>query len=231
MSPGKWNSRVGRQTLIATQGVPRSPSCVCASLPIPDRVRAALVLTCTVGCSGFPSSEGISVLDTCLPTKCLTSYYFDDTRNNVMKKRVAQFSALGQEDRLQIFRMLVRAGPEGNCVDEIKRRFKIPGSTLSHHLDALTRCGLLNARPTGRFIYYAINWRETANLIHFLTEDCCADMYTKLAEGSTQVVPSSSKNNQTPCCVARGTARRTRPAAGLTRTEGTSAIYAEKLTS
>ena len=107
-----------------------------------------------------------------------------------MTKRVRQFSALGQEDRLQIFRMLVRAGPEGNCVDEIKRRFKMPGSTLSHHLDALARCGLLSARRSGRFIYYSINWRETANLIRFLTEDCCADMHTKLAEaGSNPLVP------------------------------------------
>jgi DNA-binding transcriptional ArsR family regulator len=45
----------------------------------------------------------------------------------------------------------VRAGPQGNCVDEIKRRLKMPGSTLSHHLDALTRSGLLAARRSGRF--------------------------------------------------------------------------------
>ena len=91
-----------------------------------------------------------------------------------MNRRVELFSALGQADRLEIFRLLVRAGPEGNCVDDIKRRLKMPGSTLSHHLDALTRPGLLTARRFGRFIYYAVNWRETANLIRFLTEDCCA---------------------------------------------------------
>jgi len=45
----------------------------------------------------------------------------------------------------------VRAGPQGNCVDEIKRRLKMPGSTLSHHLDGLTRSGLLAARRSGRF--------------------------------------------------------------------------------
>jgi hypothetical protein len=37
-------------------------------------------------------------------------------------RRVEQFSALGQKDRLAIFRLLVRAGPQGNCVDDIKRR-------------------------------------------------------------------------------------------------------------
>jgi ArsR family transcriptional regulator len=98
-----------------------------------------------------------------------------------MNGRVQQFSALGQEDRLKIFRLLVRAGPPGNCVDDIKRRLKMPGSTLSHHLDALTRSRLLTARRAGRFIFYAVNWSETAGLIRFLTEDCCAEMHMKLA--------------------------------------------------
>ena len=106
----------------------------------------------------------------------LRTQYFDDTRNIGMKKRVEQFAALGQQDRLEIFRLLVRAGLEGKCVDEIKRRLKMPGSTLSHHLDALTRSGLLVARRSGRFIYYAVNWREASGLIRFLSEDCCAEM-------------------------------------------------------
>jgi ArsR family transcriptional regulator, arsenate/arsenite/antimonite-responsive transcriptional repressor len=127
---------------------------------------------------------------------CLLFPNFDDTRIIVMNKRaVEQFSALGQEDRLEIFRLLVRAGPQGNCVEDIKRRLKIPGSTLSHHLDALTRSGLLSAQRSGRFIYYAINWRETANLIRFLTEDCCADMHTKLAAPTPQ-----TGGDQGACC-------------------------------
>src|SRR6516162_5468196 len=93
-----------------------------------------------------------------------------------MNMRVGQLGALGQEGRLQIFRLLVHAGPDGNCVDEIKRRLKMPGSTLSHHLDALTRSGLLTARRSGRFIYHAVNWREASGLIRFLIEDCCAEM-------------------------------------------------------
>jgi ArsR family transcriptional regulator, arsenate/arsenite/antimonite-responsive transcriptional repressor len=107
-----------------------------------------------------------------------------------MKKRVEQLSALGQEDRLTIFRLLVRAGPQGNCVDDIKRRLKMPGSTLSHHLDTLTRSSLLSAQRSGRFIYYAVNWREASNLIRFLTEDCCADMHTKFASGRAGIGPN-----------------------------------------
>jgi DNA-binding transcriptional ArsR family regulator len=91
---------------------------------------------------------------------------------------------LGQAGRLEIFRLLVRAGPQGICVDDIRRRVRMPGSTLSHHLDTLTRCDLLTARRDGRFIYYAINWPETARLIRFLTEDCCADLHTQLGRAS-----------------------------------------------
>jgi ArsR family transcriptional regulator, arsenate/arsenite/antimonite-responsive transcriptional repressor len=97
-----------------------------------------------------------------------------------MNRRVGQFGALGQEDRLRIFRLLVRAGLRGKCVDEVKRALKMPGSTLSHHLDTLTRSGLCTAQRSGRFIYYAVNWRETSNLIRFLSEDCCAEMHTRL---------------------------------------------------
>ena len=117
-----------------------------------------------------------------------------------MKRRVEQFSALGQEDRLVIFRLLVRAGPEGNCVDDIKRRLKMPGSTLSHHLDALTRSGLITARRSGRFIFYAVNWRETANLIRFLTEDCCAEMHTKFAASGEPPAPQIPDTRRDGCC-------------------------------
>jgi ArsR family transcriptional regulator len=106
---------------------------------------------------------------------------------------VEQFSALGQKDRLEIFRLLVRAGPQGNCVEEIKRRVKMPGSTLSHHLDALARCGLLTAQRSGRFIYYAIDWAKTAKLIRFMTEDCCADLHKTLGAAANN---SSSANRE-----------------------------------
>jgi DNA-binding transcriptional ArsR family regulator len=108
-----------------------------------------------------------------------------------MEEFAARLSALGQSGRLEIFRLLVRAGPQGSCVDDIRRRVRMPGSTLSHHLDTLTRCDLLTARREGRFIYYAVNWPETARLIRFLTEDCCADLHTQLGGfSSTARAPS-----------------------------------------
>jgi DNA-binding transcriptional ArsR family regulator len=130
----------------------------------------------------------------------LRRLYFDDTRIVVVKEFVSQLSALGQSGRLEIFRLLVRAGPDGTCVDEIKRRVKMPGSTLSHHLDALTRCGLLTAHRAGRFIYYAVNWPKAAKLIRFMTEDCCADLHQTLGASPD---PSQSTNR-----LARKTAGR-----------------------
>lgn len=111
-----------------------------------------------------------------------------------MTKRVEQFAALGQQDRLTIFRILVRAGVQGSCVDDIRRRLKLPGSTLSHHLVTLARSALITARRSGRFIFYAVNWREASALIRFLVEDCCADM---------QIGPASNDAAESTCCEAR----------------------------
>ena len=120
--------------------------------------------------------------------------YFDDTRIIVVKEFVSQLSALGQSGRLEIFRLLVRAGPDGACVDEIRRRVKMPGSTLSHHLDALTRSGLLTARRAGRFIYYAVNWPKAAKLIQFMTEDSCAGLPKRLGAS-----PDRTQSANRPC--------------------------------
>ena len=90
-----------------------------------------------------------------------------------MEQFVGMLAALGQSARLEIFRWLVRAGPRGGCVDEIKTQVPMPGSTLSHHLDTLRRCGLVTSRRQGRFIHYAVDWNAATSLIRFITEDCC----------------------------------------------------------
>ena len=93
-----------------------------------------------------------------------------------MERFVAMLSALGHRARLTIFRWLVKAGARGGCVEEIRKQVRMPGSTLSHHLDALRRSGLLIARREGRFIYYAVDWAAAASLVRFITEDCCAGL-------------------------------------------------------
>jgi DNA-binding transcriptional ArsR family regulator len=90
-----------------------------------------------------------------------------------MTRFVDMLAALGQAARLEIFRWLVRAGPTGGCVEDIRTHVKMPGSTLSHHLDTLRACGLLTATREGRYIRYAVDWEAATSLIRFITEDCC----------------------------------------------------------
>lgn len=122
-------------------------------------------------------------------------------------------AALGQAARLAIFRALVTAGPDGCCVDDIRQRLNIAGSTLSHHLDTLARCGLIAPRRDGRFIYYAVDWPQTAGLIRFLTEDCCADLHRQSSpvptRGSRQVPePVPKRRRGRPRSSARRSTRR-----------------------
>ncbi|MBS3936449.1 MAG: helix-turn-helix transcriptional regulator [Sulfuritalea sp.] len=86
---------------------------------------------------------------------------------------VIALSALAQETRLALFRLLVETGPAGRAAGEIGARLGIPANTLSFHLKTLTQAGLLEARQEGRFIYYAAHYPAMDNLIAFLTENCC----------------------------------------------------------
>jgi ArsR family transcriptional regulator len=83
-------------------------------------------------------------------------------------------AALGSETRLEIFRLLVRAGPEGLTVGEVQRHVAIPGSTLSHHLDALARTGLVVQERRGREIVCRPDYPRMRGVIAFLTDQCCA---------------------------------------------------------
>ena len=82
-------------------------------------------------------------------------------------------SELGSPTRLAVYRLLVKAGPEGMVVGDIQRRLKIPGSTLSHHIARLTWAGLVEQRRQGRRLH-CFNRNEVMDgLLAFLTEECC----------------------------------------------------------
>lgn len=80
---------------------------------------------------------------------------------------------LGNPTRLAIFRLLVRAGPEGAVVGDIQRHLDIPGSTLSHHLAHLVRAGLIKQRRDGRSLWCTAHHGVMDDLIGFLTDQCC----------------------------------------------------------
>src|SRR5690606_23593229 len=86
---------------------------------------------------------------------------------------VARLSALAQETRLSIFRLLVQKGPDGLCVADIQSRRKLAPAMLSFHLKELTAAGLLKARQDGRFIFYSPDFKAMNALIDYLGENCC----------------------------------------------------------
>jgi ArsR family transcriptional regulator, arsenate/arsenite/antimonite-responsive transcriptional repressor len=90
------------------------------------------------------------------------------------KLAVSLLSSIAQEARLEIFRLLVQAGPGGLAAGVIAERLAIPTSTLSFHLKELTHAGLAEPKQQGRFIYYSANYKAMENLLAYLTENCCA---------------------------------------------------------
>jgi ArsR family transcriptional regulator len=93
-----------------------------------------------------------------------------------MKKSnvIAALSALAQETRLEIFRLLVQKGPEGVPAGEIGERLGQPSPTLSFHLNQLRFAGLVTSRRQSRLIIYSANYKAMNDVLAYLTENCCA---------------------------------------------------------
>jgi ArsR family transcriptional regulator len=87
---------------------------------------------------------------------------------------VIGLSALAQESRLTLFRLLVKRGPEGYTPGQLTDKLGVPSPTLSFHLKELQRAGLIEARREGRFLYYSPNFPGMNELIGFLTDNCCS---------------------------------------------------------
>ena len=86
---------------------------------------------------------------------------------------IAALAALAQETRLDVFRLLVRAGPNGLAAGAVAEALAIPAATLSFHLKELKSAGLVRARREGRSLIYAPDFAAMNALVGFLTESCC----------------------------------------------------------
>jgi ArsR family transcriptional regulator, arsenate/arsenite/antimonite-responsive transcriptional repressor len=86
---------------------------------------------------------------------------------------VVALSALAQENRLDVFRLLVQTGPDGMAAGDVAERLEIPPATLSFHLAQLRQAGLLSMRRDGRSLIYSANYDGMNALMAFLTENCC----------------------------------------------------------
>ncbi len=98
---------------------------------------------------------------------------------------VTALAALAHPMRLQVFRALVVAGPEGLNPGPLAEQLALPPATLSFHLKELSRAGLASAERDGRFLIYRAQYAQMNALMGFLTENCCG--------GSVSCSPRSRK--------------------------------------
>jgi ArsR family transcriptional regulator, arsenate/arsenite/antimonite-responsive transcriptional repressor len=85
----------------------------------------------------------------------------------------AALAALAQDNRLDVFRLLVQAGPEGLPAGAVAEALGLAPNTLTFHFDRLRMAGLVTARRDGRSVIYAAQYEKMNDLIAFLTENCC----------------------------------------------------------
>src|SRR5882762_2801195 len=86
---------------------------------------------------------------------------------------VTALAALAQDSRLDIFRLLVRAGPEGMPAGAVATALDLAPNTLTFHFDRLRTAGLVTVRRDGRSMIYAAQFEMMNSLLGFLTENCC----------------------------------------------------------
>ncbi len=109
--------------------------------------------------------------------------YFDNSSNIGMimgyeseeARATMMLAALGNETRLRIFRLLVRAGEAGLKVGDVQSRLDLAGSTLTHHLATLRLAGLIAQRRDGRAIVCSAEYEAMDALVVYLTDQCCVD--------------------------------------------------------
>lgn len=87
---------------------------------------------------------------------------------------ISALAALAHQGRLEVFRLLVRAGKEGMASGEIARATGHVPQTLSGNLNVLGHAGLVSSRREGRSIIYTADYARMTDLLGFLMEDCCA---------------------------------------------------------
>ena len=102
---------------------------------------------------------------------------------------ISALSALAQDTRLDIFRLLVQAGSEGRPVGHLGEKLGLPSATLSFHLSQLKHAGLVTFRREGRSLIYTANFEAMNGLMAYLTENCCGGDTSDCAVGTAVCDP------------------------------------------
>lgn len=104
------------------------------------------------------------------------------------------FESLASGLRLDVYRLLMRAGPEGLVAGDIASALNVPPTNLSFHLKALTQSGLLGVTPEGRYQRYRANLALMQAMVDYLTAECCAGHPEQCADlrGELVCAPASA---------------------------------------
>lgn len=89
------------------------------------------------------------------------------------EQAVTALAALAHAQRLRIFRLLVRQGPDGLAASQIAEAVEATPTGASFHLKELDRAGLIRGTRHGRYVRYAVSVEGMRQLLAYLTEDCC----------------------------------------------------------
>lgn len=91
-----------------------------------------------------------------------------------METAARGLAELGNTTRLQIVRVLVRAGREGLAIGELQSRLGVPASTLAFHLRGLVSAGLVVQQREGRVVRCTLDYKAIDETLAFVKEHCCA---------------------------------------------------------
>jgi DNA-binding transcriptional ArsR family regulator len=118
----------------------------------------------------------------------------------MMEKKavLSALSALSQETRLDVFRLLVQAGPEGLSAGVIAEGLGVAPNTLSFHLAQLNHAGLIVQRRESRSLIYSADYGQMNALMGFLTENCCGLPANAAACGPACAATPEAANHEAP---------------------------------
>lgn len=106
---------------------------------------------------------------------------------------IAAMAALAHEHRLAAYRLLVVAGPGGLPAGEIAERIGLVPSSLTFHIQALLRAGLISQRRASRHIIYAADFGAMNSLVGFLVQNCCGQEMAICAPTCDPARPSAKQ--------------------------------------
>src|ERR1700755_2560327 len=106
---------------------------------------------------------------------------------------VTALAALAQDNRLDVFRLLVQAGPEGMPAGAVAEALDLAPNNLTFHFDRLREAGLVTARRDGRSMVYSARFDTMPALVAFLTENCCAPRRKRAAPRAPRQKPGADK--------------------------------------